>query len=214
MSNQYHRGRSGTGYYIALVLCAVAIGICGTLYYRHNAPAQAGATDLVAAATRDDPDIPAVAVKPEEPVAATQPKASEGMQTAAPLAGEVTVAYSMEALAYNQTTRDWRTHNGQDICAPEGTAVTAAADGTVYTVYNDDAMGTTVVLRHADGYTTKYACLQPQVSVTPGQAVKLGDTIGLVGTTALVETALGPHLHFSVSLDGEPVDPARFLSRE
>ena len=61
----------------------------------------------------------------------------------------------MDCLSYNETTRDWRVHNGVDIAAEEGTPVMAAADGQVYTVYEDETMGTTVVIRHEDGYTTK-----------------------------------------------------------
>ena len=55
-----------------------------------------------------------------------------------PVEGSAIYGYSMEALSYNQTTRDWRVHDGVDIAAQAGTAVCAAADGTVYAVYSDD----------------------------------------------------------------------------
>ena len=45
----------------------------------------------------------------------------------------------------------------------------------------------------------------------PGDAVTAGQTIGAVGNTALLESALGDHLHFAVTCDGNPVDPAKFL---
>jgi murein DD-endopeptidase MepM/ murein hydrolase activator NlpD len=99
-----------------------------------------------------------------------------------------------------------------DIAAEEGTPVMAAADGQVYTVYEDETMGTTVVIRHEDGYTTKYACLAQDVMVAAGDEVTLGQQIGCVGTSALLESALGPHVHFSVTCDNENVDPAEFLS--
>ena len=119
--------------------------------------------------------------------------------------------YAMDCLSYNQTTRDWRVHNGVDIAAAEGTSVLAAADGTVYTVYDDETMGTTVVIRHEDGYTTKYSCLAQEVMVAAGDIVTMGQQIGCVGTTALLESALDPHVHFSVTCDNEVVDPAEFL---
>lgn len=72
-------------------------------------------------------------------------------------------------------------------------------------------MGTTVVIRHDGGYVTKYASLSSDVTVTAGQAVSSGETIGTVGSTALMETALGNHLHFSVSCNGEDMDPNTFL---
>ncbi len=113
----------------------------------------------------------------------------------------------MECLSYNQTTRDWRVHNGVDLAAEAGTQVHAAADGKVYTVYEDDQMGTTVVIRHDGGYTTKYASLDQEVSVAAGDSVRMGDAIGCVGSTALMEQALGDHVHFSVTKNDEPVDP-------
>ena len=119
--------------------------------------------------------------------------------------------YAMDCLCYNPTTRDWRTHNGMDFAAEAGTPVVAAADGTVYTIYQDETMGTTVVIRHEDGYVTTYSSLSTDVQVSVGQAVELGQTIGTVGTTALLETALGDHVHFSVTCNGQNVDPEGFF---
>jgi len=90
----------------------------------------------------------------------------------------------------------------------------AAADGQVYTVYEDETMGMTVVIRHENGYTTRYASLAEDVAVEPGQTVALGQKIGTVGQTALMETALGDHLHFSVTLNDKAIDPAEFLAGE
>ena len=98
-----------------------------------------------------------------------------------------------------------------DIAAQAGTAVGAAADGTVYTVYEDETMGMTVVISHDGGYTTKYASLDENLTVKAGDTVTVGQTIGYVGCTALFESALGEHVHFSVTCDGTTVDPASFL---
>ena len=72
-------------------------------------------------------------------------------------------------------------------------------------------MGTTVVIRHADGYVTKYSSLAKEVSVAPGDAVTLGQAIGTVGNTALLESAVGDHVHFSVTCNDAPMDPMAFL---
>ena len=122
------------------------------------------------------------------------------------------VDYAMETLGYNQTTRDWRVHDGIDVAAEAGTAVCAAADGQVYTVYDDESMGMTVVIRHEGGYTTRYASLDAEVAVKAGDQVAAGDVIGKVGNTALLECGIGDHLHFSVSCGGTAVDPAEFLN--
>ena len=209
--------RSGKGYYIALVLCAAAIGVSGYLYYRNDTPknmeskpaaVQDGDAQMEGV-TGNQTDKPATdattgTVGKQEP-------AGKKLKTAAPLAGETVAEYAMECLSYNQTTRDWRVHNGVDIAAEAGTQVLAAADGTVYTVYEDEAMGNTVVIRHQDGYVTRYASLDAEVSVKPGQDVKLGQVIGCVGQSALMESALGDHLHFAVTCNDEPMDPQDFL---
>ena len=217
MNNSKRNSCSGKGYYIALILCAAAIGITGYLYHRNESKdvsLQETQAALPAAVTQEA-DVPVLATQPAT-APATVPTAPpteirEPLKTAAPIPGDAVSGYSMEALSYNQTTRDWRTHNGMDLAAEEGTEVRAAAEGTVYTVYEDDAMGHTVVIRHRDGYTTHYASLLEDIPVKPGQAVALGDVIGYAGATALVETVMGPHVHFSVTCHDRPMDPAEFL---
>ena len=215
MSNKNnHRFFSGKGYYIALILCAAAIGISGYVYYNSTADAEPDpGLDTPVIAT----DAGQVSVnKPAKPTESTQPTDAAAptvgkMTTCAPVEGEVLAEYAMECLAYNQTTRDWRVHNGVDIAAEAGTKVVAAADGQVYTVYEDDQMGHTVVIRHDNGYVTKYSSLSGDIKVTPGETVTMGQTIGTVGSTALMETALGDHVDFSVTCNDEPVDPEEFI---
>ena len=120
----------------------------------------------------------------------------------------------MDCLSYNETTRDWRVHNGIDIAAEGGTTVCAAAAGTVYSVFQDDTMGTTVVIRHDGGYVTQYASLAEEVSVKAGDTVEMGTAIGKVANTALLESAQGDHLHFSVMLNDKSIDPVAFLEME
>ena len=217
----------GKGYYIALILCAVAIGISGYLYYRNTNqedPQLQGPSSsaTVPSFTQRQDDVQAVATHPQQTspntdqTSPTETTAAvkKPMKTAAPVSGETIAEYAMESLSYNQTTRDWRTHNGIDIAAEAGTPVCAAADGTVYTVYEDDTMGTTVVIRHDGDYTTQYSSLDAEVLVEPGDTVTLGQEIGCVGQSALLESSIGTHVHFSVSCDGEAVDPAEFLNQE
>jgi murein DD-endopeptidase MepM/ murein hydrolase activator NlpD len=200
---------AGKGYYIALVLCAVAIGISGYLYYQNAKGDQPqlekpGPTVDVMNPGDDRPQ------NPDLPTTGTNPT-KKPFRTGKPVDGEVVMDYSMDCLCYNPTTRDWRTHNGMDYTAAAGTEVWAAAEGTVYTIYTDDTMGTTVVIRHDNGYVTTYASLAENVKVAVGDRVALGQTIGYVGCSAMLETALGDHLHFSVSCDGVSVDPEDFF---
>ena len=60
---------------------------------------------------------------------------------------------------------------------------------------------------------TTYAGLQEEVSVTEGDSVSAGAQVGTVGNTTLTESALGAHLHFAVTKDNVPVDPADYLGQ-
>jgi len=232
MSDNKHTGRGagGKGYYIALILCAAAIGITSYVYYANTRQD----TQVLAQEAEDIPvgtmaleaeDIPVLAPQPgteatqpsgTEPSATKPsvitPKENKMLKTQSPVSGEEIHGYSMEALSYNDTTRDWRVHNGVDIAAEEGTAVSAAADGTVYTIYEDDTLGHTVVIRHEGGYTTRYSSLSQDIPVRAGDQVAMGQTIGYAGSTAMVETAMGSHVHFSVTCKDIPMDPAEFLT--
>ncbi|MBQ6431189.1 MAG: M23 family metallopeptidase [Oscillospiraceae bacterium] len=201
------------GYYIVLLLCAAAVGTSGYfLLTADRTPAAPVATVQTEATTA--PDAPtrraadAVATQGVEPTEPTSPKR---LVTVRPTGGECVNSFAADHLAYNVTTRDWRTHEGVDYRCEAGQTVTAAADGTVYTVYEDQSYGMTVVLQHANGYTTHYGNLSKDIPVSVGDSVKLGDVIGTVGDTACVETALEPHLHFAVYKNNAPVDPADFF---
>ena len=224
MSNNKNFGFSGKGYYIALILCAAAIGITGYLYSKNaNKPEEVTIQETMGNAQvleTQEEDIPVIATQPvtqgtpqETPTQApTQATVPQTIRTASPIEGNEVAAYSMDCLSYNQTTRDWRVHNGVDIAAPEGTQVLAAAEGTVYAAYEDDTMGYTVVIRHTGGYTTTYSSLSEELAVKTGDTVTLGQAIGCVGDTALVETAIGSHVHFGVTHQNTPMDPNEFLN--
>ena len=224
MSNKKHgASANGKGYYIALILCAVAIGISGYLYYssaNEQEPAQLGGEDVTAGATapKDQKDLPVIATQPDEVTSVTTqptvpPTTQKRMQTVSPVEGQIIAVYAMDELGYNPTTRDWRVHNGVDIAAEEGSPVLAAAEGEVYTVYEDETMGMTVVIRHDGGFVTRYSSLAQEVMVKAGDSVSAGQQIGTVGTTALLESAVGSHVHFAVTCNDEPMDPAQFLSQ-
>ena len=208
---------AGKGYYIALILCAVAIGISGYLYYQNmneEDPQLHSPTSGVDVLNPND--VQAVATQPtlngptSGTIAPTQP-VKKPMKTGMPVSGQTVAEYAMDCLSYNPTTRDWRVHNGIDIAAEAGTTVCAAADGTVYTTYEDETMGTTVVIRHDNGYVTVYSSLAKELSVSAGDTVTRGQAIGCVGNTALMESAIGDHVHFSVTCHDAPMDPVAFL---
>ena len=219
--SEHKRNRNSKTLVLGLVLCAAAVWITGYVFYRSTNQVQEASLQEtyadVLVGTIGTEDVPVIATQPQTTAPApteTVPAATEKrtLKTMSPVEGAPIFGYSMEALSYNQTTRDWRVHNGIDLAAEENAPVMAAADGEVYTVYEDNAMGHTVVIRHNDGYTTCYSSLSDELTVKPGDKVTLGQTIGYAADSAIVESTLGSHVHFSVTHYDEPMDPEEFLN--
>lgn len=99
-------------------------------------------------------------------------------------------------------------HRGQDYSVQCGTAVLAAASGTVtFTGWHPHGGGNRVVVDHGNGLETTYNHLS-SASVTVGQQVSRGDVVAMSGTTG---ASTGCHLHFEVMINGEVVDPTGWL---
>jgi murein DD-endopeptidase MepM/ murein hydrolase activator NlpD len=98
-------------------------------------------------------------------------------------------------------------HDGLDIGAAPNTPVRAPAGGSVRWAGFDAKMGNTIVIDHGYGIETLYGHLA-KIQVRTGQRVNRGDLIGLVGSTGL---STGPHLHYTVRVKGQPVNPLRYI---
>ena len=206
----------GRGFYIALALCLTAAGVIGYMALtEEKAPVESvvSNTPVVDQTPVTPPPVVEVIEKEveEEPEPVLQVEELLP-QVVSPLDGTTVTVFSMTELLYDETMADWRTHDGLDIQAAEGDEVKTAAAGMVLKVSDDELMGTTVEIEHADGYTTLYSSLQANPPVAPGEWVEAGDVIGLVGSTAAAENTMGAHLHFSVSKDGEVIDPAEYVA--
>ncbi|MCF6735972.1 M23 family metallopeptidase [Blastococcus sp. KM273129] len=105
----------------------------------------------------------------------------------------------------------WGTlHGGIDLAAPMRTPEYAAADGVVLEAGPASGYGLVVYIQHGDGDVTVYGHMD-EILVTPGQVVRAGDTIALLGNRG---QSTGPHLHFEVrvgGIDGERIDPLPWL---
>ena len=227
------------GFYIALVVCLVVIGGAILLLTLNRTPEEADARQkedagsiVIVGQSEDErlsgllyaPTVKPAAVATPVPTmipiptaidaptpAPTAKPASAPSKAAPPVDGEIVFGYAVDKLLYSVTLDQWTTHAAVDIKADAGTPVKCVFAGTVERVYKDDALGYTVVVQHANDRSTLYANLNENVRVKVGDRLNAGDVIGTVGTSAISECALPPHLHFSVLVDGKAKDPSKYV---
>ncbi len=98
-------------------------------------------------------------------------------------------------------------HQGLDFTAPQGTPIYATGNGVVTQAGYNTGGGNEVVINHGYGYETKYLHMV-RIKARDGQRVKRGEVIGWVGNTG---ASTGPHCHYEVHINGNPVDPVYFF---
>ena len=225
------------GFYIILFLCISAIGISGYVMYlarntaedvRQNAEIgnslelpfpkefESVSSPVEILAPIEDKtekkEAPPVKEEKKEEVkkkeaTQTPKKTEEKTVYTMAVAGSVNAPFSNGELVKSKTMDDWRIHEGVDIKAEAGTPVLAIADGVIEAVESDSMLGNTVRVIHTNGLRSVYANLGDEIKVKKGDAIKAGDTIGVIGESAISECLEPPHLHLEVISDGKHIDP-------
>jgi murein DD-endopeptidase MepM/ murein hydrolase activator NlpD len=122
-----------------------------------------------------------------------------------PVSGRVTSGFGDTRLVpFSGGTKP---HKGVDISAPPGTPILAPAAGVVTYVGREWDYGLMICLDHGNGFSTAYGHLK-ELSVRTGDKVSMGQVIGTVGVSG---NSTGPHLHYEVRIQGNPVNPLRYL---
>ncbi|TDU74996.1 LysM peptidoglycan-binding domain-containing M23 family metallopeptidase [Streptomyces sp. KS 21] len=155
------------------------------------------------------PAAPAAAAAAAPAKKSTAAGSAAGTVTAAgfvaPVGGGISTQYKTPGAMWSSGY-----HTGVDFIAGSGTTVRAVGAGTVVSAGWAGAYGNEVVIRHADGKYSQYGHLS-QLSVSAGQSVTAGQTIGLSGSTG---NSTGPHLHFEIRTGpsyGSDIDPLAYL---
>jgi len=129
----------------------------------------------------------------------------DSMPTMWPVNGEISSGYGSR----DDPIKPWKEafHKGIDIAADHGTDIRASATGKVTMASYIDVYGNALIIDHGNGLSTFYGHAS-KLLVKEGQAVKKGEVIARVGSTG---RSTGPHLHFEIRLNGNPVDPLEYL---
>ena len=132
-----------------------------------------------------------------------------------PAVGTVIKSHSSTVPVFSNTLDEWRIHTGLDIMAELGTEVKATADGSVSAVYNHPMLGMTVEITHEGEYKSMYSGLAKEgITVSLGDTVTSGTTLGLIGDTSISELADEPHLHFELYASEVSVNPLDYFTAE
>lgn len=220
------------GFYIAVCCCVLVIAIVGYVsrLTKNNEPAPQNHTDFSYTETYDVPNVSKVSKVSEaeekeqsvperkiipieekpEPVAKNIITEDNTPVFSLPVDGKLTGKFSGEKLVFHEAVSDWRSHDGVDYKAEEGSAVVASADGVVESIYQD-TMGNCIVIDHENGLKSVYANLAETDKKLLGKNVKRGEKIGEVGNTAVADFEKEAHLHFEILKDSNPVDPADYI---
>ncbi|WP_328619796.1 LysM peptidoglycan-binding domain-containing M23 family metallopeptidase [Streptomyces sp. NBC_00354] len=165
-----------------------------------------GSADVAPAPAAPAPAAAAAAAPAKKSTAA---KSAAGTVSAAgfvaPVGGGISTQYKTPGAMWSSGY-----HTGVDFIASSGTTVRAVGAGTVVSAGWAGAYGNEVVIRHADGKYSQYGHLS-QLSVSAGQSVTGGQTLGLSGSTG---NSTGPHLHFEIRTGpsyGSDIDPLAYL---
>lgn len=132
------------------------------------------------------------------------PEVNGAPRFAMPVTGRATSGYGTRIDPIHHTHS---MHNGFDFAAKTGTQVGAARGGEITHAGPAGTYGNLVIVRHEDGFETRYAHLS-EVRVQKGQRVETGQDIGAVGSTG---HSTGPHLHFEIRKEGKALDPQPYL---
>ena len=201
-------------YFIIMGVSVLAIGAMITVAVvasDKKAPTDSTPSDTIVLPPVDD--TPVVDPVPDTPVVDTpeEPTPTPIVFISPVAQGSIIKDYTMDTLVYSSTLKQYQVHNGIDFAGEEGAVAVAVYAGTVESVTYDALNGTVIKINHGNGLVSEYSSLSdPTVSV--GQVVAQGTTLGLLSTSATSEMNDGAHLHFSVFKDGKIVSPYDYLA--
>lgn len=123
-----------------------------------------------------------------------------------PIVGNVLINYSMDKTTYFPTLQQYKYSPAIVIAATQGETITAAADGRVVDIYENEEIGNAVVMELGGGYQLTYGQLE-DIQVSKGSYVKTGEVVGSVAAPTKYYSVEGANVYFKLTKDGVPVNP-------
>lgn len=217
---------NGKGFYIALGICMIAIGISGWSALsginkkdskRNNSSGTEYVVSSETTVNKTQSNVPAKSSSEKQNSSQT----SENTVSAAPVAkyfiypvnGEIIKGFNDKELQYSLTYNDMRLHTGIDIKANIGTSVKAAGDGKVISVDNDPSFGYTVKIDHGNNIIGIYCGLTEKTAVKKGDTVSAGTNLGALGGIP-AECVDAAHLHLEFLKNNKPISPTELLKND
>lgn len=216
---------SGKGFYAAVGVCLLALGITA-IAVTNSIPKVPNITEEDESFSSvqiitDTPSVDTPAAgevsgvkaesKPTEKTQSEETKNTTATFFTLPVTGEVLKGYSESELVFSKTYGDMRIHLGLDIKAKEGTAVKASGDGVVLGIAKDPLYGVMVTIDHGNGITGLYCGLKDGVSVKKGDVVSSGQNIGAIGTVPC-ESSDEAHLHLAFKENDKYISPLSLIN--
>lgn len=127
-----------------------------------------------------------------------------------PVIGDVVLPFNMDNTIWFPTLGEYKCNSEIYISSEVGTKISSACNGVVESITQNEETGTNITLSAGNGYLITYGSVDSPQFVK-GDIVKIGDTIGTVAAPTIYYSKEGSGLHFSVTHNGEPVDPMLFF---
>ncbi|MBP5466673.1 MAG: M23 family metallopeptidase [Clostridia bacterium] len=190
--------------YFVLAFCIIAVGL-SVFFVVTQKETEIKVQNEVTEPTEQQEDKPSENLVPEEPVVKI-------VTYVLPVQNSTGIEEYSTAMVFNSQLKRYSAHLAVDFFAPEGTEVVAVTDGVIESIDNTLLSGTTVTVDHGNGIKSVYNSIIANENLSVGDSVLQGDVIGEVSVSNRQESALGAHLHFSMTENGEIINPAKYLT--
>lgn len=225
--------KKGAHFYTAVAICILAVGVAGYTTYDSIKHFAGPDEDALVSKTQQkyqaqttiepsDDEISSSSYDYSSVMNSFDSKHNDDVQTQEtaataeaatiiyPTSKDIIKGYSGDTPVFSKTLNDWRVHNGIDLAAEQGSKIKAITNGKVADIFNDELLGTTMVIEHDGGFIAFYSGLGETTLANTGDAVESGQEIASINDIPC-EAADGYHLHLSIKKDDKFIDPVEIL---